>query len=568
MVWNDGMLWLAFNSYKGHTCCLQANDISPTPRNQKHTEIAYLPSEATPHRGPESDKHQSQVYPVQSSKRTSHLHIVYASSTPAPAAAFHIYPTPVPQFPKMSGLKNTRVAVIGGGMAGLAASRSLLAEGFNVTIFESRSQLGGVWTGEGLTGGGDGLMYDGLETNVARSMMTFSDQPWRVTTPLFPPDSCVKEYLQDYANTLRASPDGRESLSCRVGTQVIDIRFVPGSETWEVISQTVHSLNGQEKQTFHRVVVAMGTFNTPSMPETDLGRSEWELRHPGTLFHSSKYQSAEPFTGKTVLIVGNGPSAAGIGRQICEVADRVVFSLRTDRPIIRGAYKAGPIERLIPSRKTVHFHGTPAERFDYIIYCTGFLYDFPFPSWRNDPLFNSGINIPNLYQHIFYQPIPTLAFVGLPRITATFMIAEAQAAVVARVFSRRLPQPTDREMNRWERNVRSTDPNMMMAVARGLSTPDEYINLLHNWSWQARNFSRGPDVDEKLPPFYCRCMVEAQKVSDRVRRLYMARGARRFDFTTYGSLNIRLNIPCPSARRSMPLGCSCAMVDRQASWDI
>ncbi|KJY00873.1 monooxygenase flavin dependent like protein [Zymoseptoria brevis] len=432
----------------------------------------------------------------------------------------------------MSGLKNSKVAVIGGGMAGLAATKSLLAEGFSVTIFESRRELGGVWTGEGLTSDGDGLMYDGLETNVARSMMTFTDQPWSVDTPLSPPNNNVKQYLQCYANDIQRLPDGLESLTCYLGTQVIDVRYTPGSGMWTVDTQTNNETAPKAK-------------HFPSSRER--GRDRWNAQHPGTILHSSQFQSAEFYRGKNVLIVGKGPSGLDISTRIHAFTDNVVVSTRSDGRISDVIqYHVGPIESFDASDMTVNFQGGITLRFDYIIYCTGFLYDFPFLSRRNEPLFERGIAMPDLFQHIFYKPMPTLAFVGLPKLTVTFMVAEAQSAVVARVFSRRLPCPTAEEMELWGSQVRSTEPNMMMVVARGLLTPDQYINRLSDWSSQATDFRRGPDISEKLPPYYCTGMVNAQAVAGDARARYMAHGSNRFQYTTYRSLNFMLDIPCSS----------------------
>ena len=44
-------------------------------------------------------------------------------------------------------LKGQRVIVIGGGLAGLAAARDLIARGADVQLIEARSRLGGrVWS--------------------------------------------------------------------------------------------------------------------------------------------------------------------------------------------------------------------------------------------------------------------------------------------------------------------------------------------------------------------------------------------------------------------------------------
>jgi len=65
--------------------------------------------------------------------------------------------------------------VIGAGASGLAATRYLLSEGFQVTTYERKFDAGGVWNTtdkEYLAG-----LYDGLLANVPRTLMEFSDFP-------------------------------------------------------------------------------------------------------------------------------------------------------------------------------------------------------------------------------------------------------------------------------------------------------------------------------------------------------------------------------------------------------
>lgn len=94
------------------------------------------------------------------------------------------------------------IAVIGAGAAGHASTKHLLAEGCHVTVFERKTAAGGVWN----TGPGAGRwptpVYEGLETNVPRTLMTFSDFPWPTSASLFPKSTDVNGYLQSYAEQL------------------------------------------------------------------------------------------------------------------------------------------------------------------------------------------------------------------------------------------------------------------------------------------------------------------------------------------------------------------------------
>jgi hypothetical protein len=264
-----------------------------------------------------------------------------------------------------------------------------------------------------------------------------------------------------------------------------------------------------------------------------------------------------------VLIVGNGASGIDIGSRIQEAAGNVVFSTRNNTRISPGVLnRVGPIESFDISNMTVCFGGGVALHFDYIIYRTGFFYDFPFLKKRNEPLFECGIKIPNLYQHIFFGPDPSLAFVGLPKLTPTFTVAEAQAAVLARAWSERIPMPNAHEMAKWQSNVRSTEVNMMAAVDLDLRDP-QYINRLYEWSSQATPLARdNENFTEKLPPYYCRCMANAKNLSGPVQVAYKSKGPARFRYTTYKSLGLTLSMPCPRTGRNRPKprACTCFII--------
>jgi len=45
-------------------------------------------------------------------------------------------------------VKSKTVAVIGAGACGLVCAKVLLDDGFNVTLFERHSELGGIWSAE------------------------------------------------------------------------------------------------------------------------------------------------------------------------------------------------------------------------------------------------------------------------------------------------------------------------------------------------------------------------------------------------------------------------------------
>jgi len=79
-----------------------------------------------------------------------------------------------------------KVGVIGGGAAGLATARAFLRENdrnqnnqYDVTVFESRDSIGGIWKYEDQTKSGKNRpMYRNLRTNLPKELMAYRELPW------------------------------------------------------------------------------------------------------------------------------------------------------------------------------------------------------------------------------------------------------------------------------------------------------------------------------------------------------------------------------------------------------
>lgn len=199
-----------------------------------------------------------------------------------------------------STMSNKSIAVIGAGAAGLAATSYLLAEGFRVTLFEERSEPGGVWTRKDTTVHVNPI-YDGLETNVPRTLMTFTDHPWRRSARMFPQDRTVKEYLKSYYEKINNSPEATANLNCQFDTTVLKLRrgrdrYQPA---WKIESKS--KAGESYLWSFDAVVVAGGNYSDPYTPVHEPGRQLWEGRRPGTILHSQQYQNPDKFRNKVCL---------------------------------------------------------------------------------------------------------------------------------------------------------------------------------------------------------------------------------------------------------------------------
>jgi hypothetical protein len=73
------------------------------------------------------------------------------------------------------------------------------------------------------------------------------------------------------------------------------------------------------------IISATGRFGAPIMPHFP-GADDFA----GTLIHAREYLGGEPYTGKRVMVVGNGPSGVDIVTELADVAQTpVLFSQRT-----------------------------------------------------------------------------------------------------------------------------------------------------------------------------------------------------------------------------------------------
>jgi dimethylaniline monooxygenase (N-oxide forming) len=87
------------------------------------------------------------------------------------------------------------------------------------------------------------------------------------------------------------------------------------------------SLDDGSVRRFQAVVVAIGLFWSPTLPDDAAGFA-------GEVSHSSDYRTPAPFTGRRVLVVGAGQSAAEIAVEVAGVAARTCISMRSGAHVV------------------------------------------------------------------------------------------------------------------------------------------------------------------------------------------------------------------------------------------
>lgn len=350
------------------------------------------------------------------------------------------------------------VAIVGAGPAGLGVAVELIADGFDVVIYERHDDVGGVWD---IDNPGS-PMYDSAHLISSRGRSGFAGFPMPADYPDYPSRQQQLAYLRQFART-RGLYD-----HIQFGSEVVSAdRDEQGG--WTL------SLRGGRTVTVGVLVVANGHLWQPRVPG-----------YPGTFtgatLHAVEYRSREQFAGRRVLVVGGGNSAADIACDAAAFAESVTISMRRgyhlvpkhifgvptdvfghggprlpyrlklkffgglvrllvgdlrryglqrpDHPIMashpimntqlvhhlqHGEVTARPdIEHL--NGDTVRFVDGSSERFDIIVWATGYETNIPFLAPRHLP-FRDGV--PDLFLRLMHRDYPDLFVAGLYEIDAS-----------------------------------------------------------------------------------------------------------------------------------------------------
>lgn len=409
-----------------------------------------------------------------------------------------------------------RVAVIGGGPCGLALAKTLLAEKKfeSVQVFERQSKTGGVWnyypgTRETpLIPSTDPYkkephfikngkpvyfnpMYRELETNIPKDVMMYNNTWFDKDLDTFPKREDVLKYVQAYGEPVKDA--------IKLNTEVTSVEKT-GTE-WKVSYTSDNET--KSTQSFDAVVICTGHYDLPHIPDVK-GIKTWAEKFPGTISHSKYYNDPNDFEGQTVLVVGNSASGLDVSMQVASYAKKVYRSISTaskmpyaDDPRITDV---PVIEEYDSSRHEIKLtDGSILTNIDKIIYCTGYLYSFPFlKSYMDrtvpDSLITTGNRLNRLYRQIFYIPDPTLAVIVMTKFTVPFPLAETQGSVVARVFAGRLGLPTQSAMRESEKEEEEAKGDG--SAFHNLSFPAdvEYIRDVQAWMNKDTTPSKDPSV--------------------------------------------------------------------------
>ncbi len=210
------------------------------------------------------------------------------------------------------------IGIVGAGASGLTCAKHMLEEGWDVTLYEIGSHVGGMWVYN--NDNNRSSAYRTLHINTARDLTSFSDYPFDQSVQPFPSHWDMAKYLKDYGAHFGITE------RVRFNTKIVDLRpassYQPDKPRWQLTSEA------GEVFEHDAVVVASGHLTKPL--EVPMFRDGFK----GEYLHSHDYKEPAPFTKKRVCVVGVGNSALDIASDLAVAAERTVLVARSSALII------------------------------------------------------------------------------------------------------------------------------------------------------------------------------------------------------------------------------------------
>ncbi|XP_043274383.1 flavin-containing monooxygenase FMO GS-OX-like 4 [Venturia canescens] len=332
----------------------------------------------------------------------------------------------------------TRIAIIGGGVAGLVVARHVTSkpENYNVTLFEQTDQVGGTWVYTDDTEfDRNGLsvhssMYKNLRTNLPKEIMQIQDFPFQEKCDAsFVHHSAIRQYLLEYAKHFNLFHHTKLNTLVK---HVTPESLADGQTIWTITYMDVISKIVSVK-TFDVVVLCNGHYTVGNIPPINGSET-----FPGDCIHSHQYRYPEKYAGKKVCVLGASWSGIDITLEICKHAEKVYLSHNLPEPL--DAHMANNVEQKpgissISGNTFIFQDGTSADVDDFI-YCTGYQFTYPFLS-EKVKIKTDENNVEPIYKHLVHCDYPSLFFMGIPGIVIPFPMFHIQAQYILRLLEGR-----------------------------------------------------------------------------------------------------------------------------------
>lgn len=232
------------------------------------------------------------------------------------------------------------VAVIGGGISGIAAARVLMRFGHQAVVFERNDRPGGVWA----------VAYPEVRLQNIAEHYRLAELPWPFAVDLHPTRDQILRYLQ-YAVD-------RFAIDLRAGHEVTAMHAAP--DGWEL---EWRGPQGTARQRFDWVVVASGQYTGEQQLLALPGRDTFR----GQVVTDRDVRDLSLLAGRRVAVVGFGKSAVDMAAFAADRGSRVDHVFREPRWLIPRVILGVHGSKLLFSRMSTAMipswvHPGPAER--------------------------------------------------------------------------------------------------------------------------------------------------------------------------------------------------------------
>ncbi|XP_017090330.2 senecionine N-oxygenase [Drosophila bipectinata] len=392
----------------------------------------------------------------------------------------------------------TSLCIIGAGTGGLCCARHAIDSGFQTTVFELSNQIGGTWVYNEATGSVNGIdvhssMYENLRTNLPKEVMGFPDFEIAKNERSYVRSDEILDFLNQYADHF--------DLKKHIRFNSYVIRVAPKKNMWQVLVKDV-TTNQIEFHYFDKVMVANGHYHTPNYIKIPNMH-----RFKGNFMHSHDFRKRDVFQGKSVLVIGAGPSGMDLSNIISRTANRVTLSHHLKdigTAIFFDNVNQKPDVKELDENGAFFVDGS-YEKFDTIFFCTGYKYSFPFLTA------NSGIYVEDNYvQDLYKQCInimnPSISLIGLPFYVCAAQMMDLQARFILSYYKGSNVLPSKEEMQKdtqekmeklWSAGYRRRHAHMLgpkqidyftdLANTAGIKNLKPVMTKLHNESSKCFN---------------------------------------------------------------------------------
>ncbi|KAM7221859.1 dimethylaniline monooxygenase [Rhypophila decipiens] len=233
-------------------------------------------------------------------------------------------------------LGSGRVAVVGAGPQGLTMLKALREDGYNVTAYERRERVGGLWAWTENPSYTTALQS--TRANISKFTCGFTDYPIpdKYNTYMTPQE--LQEFMQDYAEHFDLLKD------IVFGANVNKARRNADDSAWLL---DIEKENGSTETVEYDKVAFCSGYQSKAIIPTFEGQDKFE----GTIIHSQAFRNENAFKDKNVVVVGLSSTAGDIIPALMPVASKVYISHRRGALPYRRYRNKVPNDLLITWRR-------------------------------------------------------------------------------------------------------------------------------------------------------------------------------------------------------------------------